>query len=226
MLDATERTVRKFVFDYFLEHANAPSVPEIAAGARIDLDRTKRALRVLDEAHHLKLLDGTSRILMAFPFSALATPYVVVRTDGRRYFANCAWDSIAFHSMLAEPVHIESFCDRCARPVRFDLDRGRPRTDVGGLPSVVLELPASDWWKDITRTCANTMVFWGSEESDARASGASASSEPGRLTVDQVLAMSVPIYAGRMRLEYDRPPPEVLRATFARLGLNGAHWTL
>ncbi len=220
-MDATDRTVRKFVFDYFLEHAYAPSAPEISAGVGADLDRTKQALRALDEAHHLKLLEGTTRILMAFPFSALATPYVVVRSNGRRYFANCAWDSVAFHPMLGEAIRVESFCDRCARPVRFGLDQGRPRADGGDLPSVVLGLPASEWWKDITRTCANTMVFWGPEES-----AASISSEPGRLTVDQVLAMSLPIYAGKMRLEYERPPPEVLRATFSGLGLTGAHWRL
>ena len=225
-MDATDRTVRKFVFDYFLEHAYAPSAPEISAGLGTALDRTAQALRALDAAHHLKLLEGTTRILMAFPFSALATPYVVVRSNGRRYFANCAWDSVAFHPMLGEAIRVESFCDRCARPVRFGIDQGRARADVGDLPSVVLELPASEWWKDITRTCANTMVFWGPEETGPRTSTDASSRAPGLLTVEQVLAMSIPIYAGKMRLEYERPPPEVLRATFSGLGLTGPHWRL
>src|SRR5438034_6323432 len=51
-------------------------------------------LKALEEARHLKLVPGTQRILMAFPFSAVATPFRTTRpVIGRRYYANCAWDA-------------------------------------------------------------------------------------------------------------------------------------
>ena len=221
-----DRSIRKFVFDYFLEHAVAPSAPEIAAGLELPLSQVKDSLRTLDEAHHLKLLEGTSRILMAFPFSAIATPFRVIRGDGRRYFANCAWDSIAFHPMLNEPVRVDSFCDRCGKAVGFRLEAGKGVRIEGPLPSVLLSLPATQWWSDITRTCSNTMVFLGAEEVRSIGSDANAPPEPGRITVDQVVEMSVPIYSGKLNRDYDRPPASVIQATFRRVGLTGSYWQL
>jgi len=221
-----ERSTRKFVFDYFVEHSIAPSAPEIAAGLGLPLGQVKDSLHALDEAHHLKLLEGTSRILMAFPFSAIATPFRVTREDGRRYFANCAWDSIAFHPMLNEPVRVDSFCDRCGKAIGFRLEDGKGIRLEGPLPSVLLALPAARWWNDITRTCANTMVFLGEEEARSGGSESNAPLEPGRITVDQVAEMSVPIYSGKLNREYDRPPARVIQAAFRQLGLTGPYWEL
>lgn len=225
-MDDTSRAIRKFVFDRFLERAHAPSAPEIATEMGLDLDRTRRSLQTLDAEHHLKLLEGTFRILMAFPFSDLATPYIVTRGNGSRYFANCAWDAIAFHAMLGEAVRIDSFCDACGKGLRFGLSGGGPAPDFEPLPVVELRLPAADWWKDITRTCANTMVFLGAEEAATDPAGLPKPRPPGRVTIDQVCQMSIPIYARKMRADYDRPPPTTIQATFDRLGLTGSHWKL
>ena len=224
-MEEIDREVRKFVFDHFLERSSAPTAPEIAQGLRAELRTVKESLHRLDDAHHLKLLEGTTRILMAFPFSAIATPFRVIRSNGTRYFANCAWDSIAFHPMLNEPVRIDSFCDRCGRSVEFRLEGGKGVPAGGPLPTVHLGLPASEWWKDITRTCSNTMVFLGPEETPEK-HGSGRAPEPGRLTVDQVAQMSVPIYSGKMNRDYDRPPTAVIQATFQRLGLTGPYWQL
>lgn len=218
-----DRRARKFILDFFLEHAFAPAVEEVARGLSSTLPEARAALARLEEAHHMKLLEGTSRILMVFPFSAVSSPYRVTRSNGKRYFANCAWDSIAFHPMLGEPVRIDSFCDRCAEPIRFHLKDGRGVPTDGPLPLVRLSLPASEWWTDITRTCSNTMVFIGSEESDP---DTLAIAEGGLITVDQVVQMSVPIYRGKFTLDYERPPKDVLQATFENLGLRGPFWAL
>lgn len=225
-MNEPDRRVRKFVFDYFLEHAVAPAAPEIAAGLGLELDRTQEALQSLDRAHHIKLLEGTYRILMAFPFSALATPFRVTRTNGTRYFANCAWDSIAFHPMLNEPLQVDSYCDRCGKALAFRLEDGRGVRVGGPLPTVVLELPAREWWRDITRTCANTMVFLGAEETKIPETGSMNSIDSGQVTVDQVVQMSGPIYSDKLRIDYDRPASDVIQASFDRLGLKGPHWKL
>ena len=223
-MEPIDQAVRKFVFDYFLERTHAPVLEEIAPYLGLDLPTAMESLRRLEAGHHLKLLDGTSRILMAFPFSAIATPYRVTRSNGRRYFANCAWDSIAFHPMLAEPIQIDSFCSHCGEPVRFGVEHGRGVRMEDELPLVQLRLPAAQWWNDITRTCSNTMVFLGA---DAKHQGSDGPADPagrGIVTVDQIVQMSLPIYSTKLRLDYERPPTETIRSTFGRLGLTGPHW--
>ena len=223
---ALDRRVRKLVFDFFLENSAAPVVAEIAAQLSIPLSEAGGALVRLDTAHHLKLLEGTQRILMAFPFSAISTPYRVTRKNGARYFANCAWDSVAFHAMLNEPVRVDSFCNRCGTPVRFRMEGGKGALLDLPLPRIQLTLPASIWWNDITRTCANTMVFLGHEESDIMAQGPASAENLGIVTIDQIHQMSVPLYSSKLLLEYSRPPASEIQATFERLGLIGAHWKL
>lgn len=223
-MDATERLVRQFVLNHFLEHTTAPAAEEIAGFLRIPLPRAKEALGRLDSGHHLKLLEGTFRILMAFPFSALSTPFRVTRSNGKRYFANCAWDAVAFHPMLNEPVTVDSFCDACGRPLQFRVEHGKGVATDGPLPRLRISRPASEWWTDITTTCANTMVFLGDEETAAEAS--SGPSSTGIVSVDQVVQMSLPIYAGKLSLEYERPAARAIQANFHRIGLTGPHWTL
>lgn len=225
-MNEVDRRVRKFVYDSFLENGTAPAVAEIARGLGTPVPTAAAALDRLDRAHQLKLLDGTSRILMAFPFSAISTPFRVTRSNGTRYFANCAWDAIAFHAMLDEPIRIDSFCDRSGAPLRFRLEAGTGVAIDRPVPRVLLSLPAAAWWNDITRTCANTMVFLGAEEFEAASKATPDLTGPGVVTVDQVHKMSVPIYAGRLRLEYERPPTPTIQSTFEKLGLTGPFWSL
>ncbi len=181
-------------------------------------------LRELEAARHIALVPGTARILMAFPFSAIATPFrTAVR--GRSYFANCAWDAIAFHAMLGDDVRVESFCHHCAEPIRVDIRGGV--FDVAPVDALVyLALPPASWWSDIVTTCSNTMVFFASPEhrdaSDLCAPPTSAAS----LSPAQVDALSGPIYARKFAIDYARPSKDELLAHFAALELTGDYWTL
>ncbi len=87
--------VRRFVFDHFLEHAAPPVVEQLMAEFSLGREEATDVLRGLEAARHIALVTGTARILMAFPFSAVATPFRVT-ARGRTYFANCAWDAIAY----------------------------------------------------------------------------------------------------------------------------------
>jgi Alkylmercury lyase len=223
-VEELDRKIRKMIFDYLLENATAPSLEEIAGHFAVPLADAHAALKRLDDAHQIKLLEGTNRILMAFPFSAISTPYRVTRPNGRRYFANCAWDAVAFHVMLDEPVQIDSFCAACGEPVQFRLDGGHGARVHNPLPLIQLRLPAAAWWKDITRTCANTMVFLCSPKHVPGDAGKMM--DQGVVTVEQILQMSGPIYRDKMRLEYERPPSSAIQATYDRVGLTGPHWKL
>lgn len=216
--------VRLFIFEHFLEHGAPPVVEAVMRAFSLSREAATDVLRDLEAARHIALVPGTARILMAFPFSAIATPFrVTVR--GRTYFANCAWDAIAFRAMLDDDVRVESFCHHCAAPISVELGGGgidvEPREAL-----VYLALPPAQWWTDIVTTCSNTMVFFASADhrdaSDLCAPPTSAAS----LTPEQVDALSGPIYARKLALDYARPSKDELLEHFAALGLTGEYWKL
>jgi alkylmercury lyase-like protein len=217
--------VRAFVYEHFLEHAVPPVVERLMTDFSLSRESAGDVLEGLDAARHLALVKGTSRILMAWPFSAVATPFRV-EVGGRRYFANCAWDAIAFHAMLRQDVRVESFCHHCAEPISLDLRGGRAvRTD----PSealVYLALPAARWWDDIITTCSNTMVFFASPEHRDGSTLCSIDAPGASLTPDETHTLSMPIYASRLALDYARPPRQELLDHFAGMGLAGDFWRL
>ena len=115
---------RLYVFRHFLEHAVPPVVEQLMSEFNLSRDDTMELLNELADARSIALVKGTDRILMAWPFSAVATPFRV-RARGGDYFANCSWDAIAFHTMLGEAdVDIDSFCHHCATPIRIELRSG------------------------------------------------------------------------------------------------------
>lgn len=216
--------VRVAVYEHFLEHSEPPLVEELMRDFALTRAEAVAVLRELAETRGLALVKGTSRILMAWPLSAIATPFIV-HARGRRYFANCSWDAIAFHAMLGgDPVRIDSFCHHCARPITIAFDDGMATTVDPPSTIVYLALKPTQWWEDIILTCSNTMVFFCSAE-HRDASGLSPTAESGAsLTPDQAHRLGVPIYADRLKIDYVRPGRDALNAHFASLGLTGPYW--
>ena len=216
--------VRLFIFEHFLESGVPPVVEQVMREFTLSREDATAVLRELEAAHHIALVPGTARILMAFPFSAIATPFRTIVRD-RTYFANCAWDALAFHSMLKQDIRVESSCHHCALPVSVEL-RGNEITVEPNEALIYLALPPTQWWADIVTTCSNTMVFFASAEhrdaSDLCAPPATAVS----LTPAQVNTLSEPIYARKFELDYARPSREALLEHFAAMGLTGEYWRL
>lgn len=222
----TAKHVRKFVFDHFLQHSQPPVLEEVMQKFKLDRLEAHGILQQLDSAHHLKLLSGTQRILMAWPFSAIVTPFRVTLPDARRYFANCAWDAVAFHVMLKEDVSIDSFCHHCAEHLQIKLRAHQIESIHPEGVLVYLALPAAKWWDDIVNTCSNHMTFF---QSRAHL-GAWLRANPGEtgeaVTIEQIINLSVPIYGKKMELDYERPSKDELNAHFKSLGLEGNFWKL
>ncbi len=216
--------VRLFIFEHFLEHGAPPVVETVMQAFSLSREATTDVLRALEAARHIALVPGTARILMAFPFSAIATPFrTTVR--GRTYFANCAWDAIAFRAMLDDDIHVESFCHHCAAPIHVEL--GGSALDVEPKEALVyLALPPAQWWTDIVTTCSNTMVFFASPDHRDASDLCAPSTSAASLTPQQVDALSGPIYARKFALDYARPSKDELLEHFATLGLTGDYWKL
>ena len=227
--DLLPQRVRKFIFDHFVDHAAPPVVEQVMTGFSLSRDDATEVLRNLEAARHIALVKGTARILMAFPFSAVATPFRVTVRD-RQHFANCSWDAIAFHAMLGDDVRVDSFCHHCAAPIEIEMTDGRAAHVDPHDALVYLALRPTQWWEDIITTCSNTMVFFASPEHRDASLGAPALGAPAQaaasLTPDQVHALSIPIYARKLALDYARPAKQELLDHFAAMGLTGEYWQL
>jgi hypothetical protein len=191
---------------------------------RLARQRIEGSLERLDAARHLKLLPGTHRVLMAFPFSGIATPYRVTVNGTRSYFANCAWDAVAFSPLLEQPIQVESFCHHCGQPLSFQIRGGKVQTKVAEAPVVYLGRPAGEWWTDIITTCSNTMMFFRSTGhlSDWRQAHPEAGGV--ELSIEVVLRLSGPLYSGKMTSGFARPSRDRLVQLFQELNLTGEFW--
>lgn len=218
-----DQRVRLFIYEHFAEHGSPPVAEQLMTW--FDLDRAEAidVLRRLVDARHIALVKGTARILMAFPFSAIATPFRVI-ANGRTYFANCAWDAIAFHSMLSTEIAIDSFCHHCAAPIRIEMRDGRAVRVEPPEAIVYLARRPAQWWEDIITTCSNTMVFFASPEHRDASDISAPSDQAASLTPDEVYALGLPLYADKISIDYRRPGLEELLAHFASLGLTGPYW--
>ena len=215
--------VRLFLFEHFLEHAAPPVVEQVMSEFSLPRAAASEVLHELEAARHIALVRGTDRILMAFPFSAVATPFRVT-TRGRSYFANCAWDAIAFHAMLGDEVRVDSFCHHCAAPIEIELKDGRATRVEPAESLVYLALPPTEWWGDIVTTCSNTMVFFASPEHRDASDLCAPADRAVSLTPEQAHTLSEPIYPTKLAFDYARPSKEALLAHWAAMGLTGDYW--
>ena len=103
-----------------VETLAAPADPEAAA-----------ALRALDDRDMVLVRDG--HVVLAYPLSALPTPFVVVLADGRERFACCAIDALGVAPLLGEPVGVRARCHDCGAPLALEVT---PEGPVGSHDTV------------------------------------------------------------------------------------------
>jgi len=220
-----QQGVRLFIFEQFLEHAAPPVVEQLMNRFLLSRSAASEVLHELESARHIALVRGTDRILMAWPFAAVATPFRAT-ARGRSYFANCAWDAIAFHAMLGDDVRVESFCHHCATPITIELRGGRATSVDPPEALVYFAVRAAQWWDDIINTCSNTMVFFASPQHRDASDISAAADQGASLTLDQVHTLSTLSYSNKFAIDYERPPKEAYLAHFAAIGLTGDYWKL
>ncbi|MFQ6016589.1 MAG: alkylmercury lyase family protein [Kiloniellaceae bacterium] len=226
-MEGLAKEVRKFVYDRMCDTSYPPLLEEIMGRFELTRGRAKQILKALQAENQVVLLAGTDRILMAHPFSAISSPFRVTLSDGRAFFANCSWDSIAMHVMLGRDVRIDSFCHHSGAKIAIELSNGTVESAQPEGTIVYLGLPAARWWQDIVHTCSNTMVYFGSRAHLDEWLTVNRIEKPGEtLTIEKTIALSGPLYQRKMDLDYQRPSASELRRHFAGLGLAGAFWDI
>jgi len=135
--------VRAFVYDVTMRSGRPPLIADFGAPAAEVIE----SLRRLADGRVLVLQRDSDEILMAAPFSAVATPFAV-ESGGVSYFANCIWDALGIPAMLHRDAEISTSCGDCGTSMTVRVENGVAQ-DNGLLH---FALPAREWWNDIVFT--------------------------------------------------------------------------
>jgi hypothetical protein len=146
MSESFDRTVRHHVYDSAMRSGTLPSARDIADATESAVDDVLQSLRRLADAR-IFVLQRDGEILMANPFSAVPTPFVV-ETSRFSAFANCIWDALGVPAMLGGDARITASCGDCGTAAEVLVENDAVRGE--GL--VHFAIPARNWWKDIVFT--------------------------------------------------------------------------
>ncbi|MFN2431473.1 MAG: organomercurial lyase [Gemmatimonadota bacterium] len=140
--------VRREVYDQTLTNGRPPATNDLAARLQLPIEEIRASLRRLAATRVLVLQPGAGEILMANPFSAIPTPFVV-ETPAYSAFGNCIWDALGISAMLRQPARVRTACGCCGEAIELDVDSGAVRSASG---TVHFAVPALGWWEDIVFT--------------------------------------------------------------------------
>jgi hypothetical protein len=140
--------IRAFVYRQIGETTRPPRLEETAARFGLTHEQAAAAYEELHERHAFFLKPGTDAILMANPFSAVETPFIV-RANHKTYFANCAWDSLGIPAALHADAEIEARCAQSSDVIRLRVRDGQVS---GSDARVHFLIPFRDWYDDLAFT--------------------------------------------------------------------------
>ena len=142
---ALDKVVRSNVYDYVMREGLPPTVAETSSALGRSSDEVRSSFQRLADGHILVLQKGSGEILMANPFSAVPTPFLV-KAGGRSYYANCIWDAMGIPAMLKQDATIEASCGCCSTAMNLKITNGSLE-EVRGIAHFAI--PAAHWWDDI-----------------------------------------------------------------------------
>jgi hypothetical protein len=140
--------VRRYIYETLLTEGFMPSLRDVAVGISVGPDSVREAFGRLDAAHVL-VLQESGEILMANPFSAVPTPYVVEAGE-KRYWGNCIWDAMGILAMLGSDGRVLTSCPDCNEAMTVEV-RGGALVDEG-VGVMHFAVPARLWWDNIRFT--------------------------------------------------------------------------
>lgn len=142
---ALDKEVRYHVYDYVMSEGLPPSVAETSSALARPPDEVSASFQRLADGHILVLQKGSGEILMANPFSAVPTPFLV-EVRGQSYYGNCIWDAMGIPAMLRQDAVIEASCGCCSTAMSLKVTKGSLE-EARGIAHFAI--PAARWWDDI-----------------------------------------------------------------------------
>ena len=145
---AFDKEVRRHVYDDFIKRGQAPTIAGTAAALKSTPNDIRASYRRLAEGHVVVLQEGNGEILMANPFSAVPTPFLV-ESGGRSWWGNCIWDALGIAAMLKGDARIATGCGDCNDSMTLIIKNGSLQETEG---IIHFSVPAKRWWDNIKFT--------------------------------------------------------------------------
>jgi hypothetical protein len=147
---ALDFEVRRHIYDELIKRKAMPSATQLAEGMGLPVDEVRDSFKRMKEAHVLVLQEGDGEILMANPFSAVPTPFIV-RAGERSWWGNCIWDAMGIAAMVRKDAIITTGCGDCNDAMEVRIEGGS--VSVTGDEGIVhFSVPAARWWDNIKFT--------------------------------------------------------------------------
>ena len=143
--DELDFLVRHQVYDVAMQRGYPPSITELSANLVIHPEQAQAALQRLAAGRILVLQPDCCEILMANPFSAVPTPFLV-NLPSYSCFGNCIWDAMGIAAMLKQDAQIKTACGDCGTALELRIVDGVLQGDKS---LVHFAIPAHHWWDDI-----------------------------------------------------------------------------
>ena len=140
--------VRRTVYDGFILETRLLSRVEIGARLGVAESDVAQAFARLSAGRALVLQPGGGEVLMANPFSAVPTPFLV-EAGPRRWWGNCIWDALGIPAMVGTDARLLTSCPDCGESISLEICEGAVGTAQAVAHFVV---PAAHWWDDIVFT--------------------------------------------------------------------------
>jgi hypothetical protein len=139
-----DAAVRAFVYDRTLKTGRIPLVADVSAGMNAADSDVRESLARLADAHML-VLQGNGEILMAMPFSAVPTTFLV-RADNVETFTSCVWDGLGALVMMKKDGVVETGCGCCNAALTLQVKGG----ELAASDAIVhFGVPVRHWWDDV-----------------------------------------------------------------------------
>ena len=136
------------IYRFFADNCRAPSYQEVADLLNAEKENVRVSFHKLHERHMIFLEPGADTIRMANPFSAIPTKYKVI-SGNKKWWANCAWDSLGIASALKIDVLIEATYADKQETVELQVNHGV----VDGKNHIIyFPLPCRQWYDDLIFT--------------------------------------------------------------------------
>ena len=142
-----DRSVRLHVYERVVSDGLPPTIADAARSLGTSEADIEASFRRLAAGKVIVLVPGGREILMANPFAARPTDFVV-RANGRQWYGNCAWDALGILSALGADGSVTATCADCGDGLEVAVQAGMPRGDA----VLHIAVPAHHWWEDIVFT--------------------------------------------------------------------------
>ena len=143
--NAFDPRVRGFIYQAALGRGFPPLMTEVADHLGLPQEEVRGAFKRLAGGRVIVLQGDNDEILMANPFSAVPTPFLV-QAEPYSCYGNCIWDAMGIPAMLNQDATIRAGCGDCGTAMEVHIQGGQVHGDQGVLHFAV---PALHWWDDI-----------------------------------------------------------------------------